>query len=92
MGPPGRLTTPSKPPASSTIKVVVAALPKDASSVKVVTDEGTYPTRPSGVREFTAKAVPTPIVPGPWKLDLRFTVHGTAYTTIGSVVMVTQAR
>ena len=38
-----RLHTPSKPPASSTIKVMVAALPKDASRVKIVTDEATYP-------------------------------------------------
>ncbi len=90
--PPAVFTTPSKPPASSTIKVMVAALPKDASRVKIVTDEGTYPTRRSGVREFTAKAVPTPIVPGPWELDLQFNVRGTTFTTIGSVVMVTQHR
>ena len=64
-------------------------MPAGASHVKVVTDTATYPATHTGVREFSATAVPTPPVPGPWELDVEFTLHGRAYTTPGSVVTVT---
>ena len=85
-------TSPAKPRASTQIGVVIDAMPAGASRVKVVTDTATYPATHTGVREFSATAVPTPPVPGPWELDVEFTLHGRAYTTPGSVVTVTPAR
>ena len=67
-------------------------MPRDASHVKIVTDGGTYPAGPTGVRAVHGALVPTPNVPGPWELDLRFDVHGETYSAIGSVIMVGDRR
>ena len=85
-------TSPAKPHVSSQINVIVEARPKGASQVKIVTDKASFAARHSGVRAFTARAVPTPAVPGPWELDVQFTLRGRAFTTPGSVVTVTPAR
>jgi hypothetical protein len=85
-------TSPVKPHALSRINVIVAAMPSGASHVEIVTDKATFNARHSGVREFTARAVPTPAVPGPWELDVQFTLRGRSFTTPGSVITVTPAR